>query len=441
MVGGRIIARSLDVEGHPIVGEHEFSLAAGEETDFTFGYNIDIGEPRADRTHAYELRIPAPDPTRTEPEAPVDFVTRVAAFNDVMRIGIAPKLSKWEEIEGTQTAMVEAAAIGPLDDGATYSIGIDDAEGGSVRSQIFRLNENDGRATIALDATSRAKAEGGTLWLARMGADPAQPPERISSVAIAELPRPKARLRIAPESVRIAPESVSDGRTLFVQFDVENAGDAAAQRYTAALYDGDPATGGRVLYSHFGNRRIAGRALRPGERERIQLRWDTFESAGERDVWLAIDAGRLKGASTPEDLKLHRPIRVRTKADLKYAETRTQISRLAGERFRYAFTTQVQNAGETDAEFVTVQIYRRNESPPAEPANRLALTQGEMLVESLVERVPANGSVEVQLVWEPDPERYSAELLELIGDKFLAVYQLKGSQQRAAALYRGSRDR
>lgn len=255
----------------------------------------------------------------------------------------------------------------------------------------------------------------GTVWLAREADIPTSPPLRLSSAPLSAIPRPGARLRIRPESIRVTPEQPFEGQTILVRFEAENLGDPTRGAVHAALFDRDPELPGQPVVDHMeGVSRVRIDSLGTGERVPVLLRWDPVDNPGARDLWIVLEPGRESPASSGEDLVARRTVVVRKKADLVRGETHVrEAPGSTREKPKFEVSGEVFNQGGIDAINVLVVFYR---SP--------VRTQENVIGEVLLPKVPPGERMEAKIEWSPDPK-------ELAGAPPSPNHQLKLNWRRA----------
>ena len=107
-----------------------------------------------------------------------------------------------------------------------------------------------------------------------------------------------------------------NGQTVFVTVQVRNSGQAPAKNLEVEIFDDNPLQRGKPLEDVVGwtETRIA--MIRPGESEKICLRWDPFQNAGEHSIWAKADPRNVIRETDEQDNQAYRVLVVRKKADL-----------------------------------------------------------------------------------------------------------------------------
>lgn len=189
---------------------------------------------------------------------------------------------------------------------------------------------------------------------------------------------------LRPESIRVSPETLSDGLTVFVDGEIENGGGSISPVTTLGLYAEDEETFEKPLRNITSSQAHEVGPLKPGERRPFRLRWDPTSNAGTYSIVVAVDPRGVVVESNKENNSAKVPIRVRTK--MKLVSGNISWTESAGEM---VLTAQVLNMGETDAGQVMVNFYA---SPEQKEEGKIG--------EVLVPRVPAGQTVDAVLVWD-----------------------------------------
>ncbi|MCE5229686.1 C25 family cysteine peptidase [bacterium] len=234
-----------------------------------------------------------------------------------------------------------------------------------------------------------------------------------------------ARVRIVAASIKHTPDPVTEGRTVFVNFEVENAGQGVSAPMRTELLDAPPEKGGQPLFVQPFMPEPEIPALGAGRTWPVTLRWDPVYNAGVKKVWI-----HLKPVSGPapanaiEQLAAH-SIFARTKWDLflarKVNASASDEDRAVG---RYRFHAFVGNRGETDARGVEVSFFTGPEK-----------RDDQLMGKVIIPRVPAaaggkSGEAEAVLLWTFDKTKYPR-----LNTKNLLVtveMRLLGSSQRTS---------
>jgi hypothetical protein len=228
-----------------------------------------------------------------------------------------------------------------------------------------------------------------------------------------------ARLRLRPESIGFSPEEPTEGETVFVTVEVENAGDRASGPAVIALYTGDPDAGGTPADNRAGVARDRLPPLGAGRVRSVRLRWDPVNNAGESELWIGMEA--LGGGEAPPraDRIAATTIRALTKARLRAVNFRVLSNPEDIRRRRRHFHVDVFNDGESTARNVSVRFYRGRPSPET------------LLHEEILAEVPptsADRPIAVHYAWSfaRNEDLYDADGRQLV---FEALVGLQGSRE------------
>ena len=283
-----------------------------------------------------------------------------------------------------------------------------------------------GAATFNLDRYTLERLKNGMLILDQATSGSAGTTKTLTTAnVLGKLPleriaRHQARLRIVPGSVSTRPKRPSEGETVFVDFQVENAGDLAAEPAMMQLLDGRPEKGGKEVNdsTQQGHQKLP--RLAPGRRLPLTLRWDPTGNAGRQTVWLYLvaDYGD-QGARKHNDLA-RVDVEAVTKARLAVGRTWPEAQPKDLEEHRLTLNAEIKNTGQTDAHNVMVSFYR---SRLQTPENKLGEVE--------VKHVAGGGSSTASFVWDFDPLRDMVSGTQL--PKPTVQIWLKGSTQRISS--------
>ncbi len=305
-------------------------------------------------------------------------------------------------------------------------------DGAEIANRQLRLDPGEARdVALPVPWTGDAGALEAVLTPSRPP-DDAQAPlvERLAfavagdKVTTRTAPVSAARVRIVPASIKHEPEPVTEGQTIHVMFEVENAGQAPSAPFFAELLDDAPEKGGKVLPMQPVLPPVEIPALGPGRTWPVTLRWDPVYNAGVRKVWLRLrPVSGPPSANAVEQTASH-SIFVRTKWKLTRSrpirqDKRTEEDRKAGV---YRLHAYVGNLGQTEAHGVEVTFFTGPEKRDDQVMGRVILP-----------RVPAAtnngiGEAEAELVWTLDPKKYPG--LSPAHVKVTIEIRLLGSTQR-----------
>lgn len=241
-------------------------------------------------------------------------------------------------------------------------------------------------------------------------------PERTNTLAVTLRSEMLPNLRVVEDSIRVSPDHLAEGLTVFVEGEVENAGAQPSWPVRAALFAADDDTQRNALRSLAGQPRDRLPGLLPGERTTFRLRWDPLDNRRAEAIQLLVDSEKSLVESDKAGNVVHVPVEIKS-------TWRLQPERIVVRRGRpgtLVLTAIFSNVGETDAQRVSVFFFADSEQSEE---NRLG--------EVLVERVRAGETLEVPFEWDlagwdPDVERNPSFTLAL-----------KGSLQRVSSVADG----
>ena len=226
-----------------------------------------------------------------------------------------------------------------------------------------------------------------------------------------------ASLIIPEESIRVYPETLSDGLTVFVEGVIRNESAVRTGPVFLSLFHGDDEALEEPLPDLTSVRDYRFTALLPGEQRPFRLRWDPMDNAGEYAIRVVADPEERLALRSRTAAGALIPLSVRTKArlvtgDVLIGEGDTENS--------MRLVAEVGNTGETDARQVVVNFYYAQDQ-----------REDTKVGEVLVRRVPAGSTELVEFVWEPDREEI-ARLVEPVQPSFTIA--LRGSLQRVSSV-------
>lgn len=238
---------------------------------------------------------------------------------------------------------------------------------------------------------------------------------KAEPLPVSPLERRRPNLRFVEGSLRVRPARPTEGETVYVDLEIENAGNANTDPASVELLQTPPAQGGEPATDMMQNgpRQIS--PLAPGRRMPVTLRWDPVGNAGARTLYARLHlASAIDSAHDPLTSVT---VAARTKSSLKLGKVEVETNPRDFEAHRVTLKAVVKNTGQTDAHSVMVSFYR---SGVVAPENKLGETE--------IKTVPGEGEAEARLVWSFDPLRDMVK-----GTQFpqpTVQVWLKGSQQR-----------
>ncbi|MBI1292359.1 hypothetical protein GC173_14155 [bacterium] len=222
-------------------------------------------------------------------------------------------------------------------------------------------------------------------------------------------------LRIVPEYVKVTPEVLSDGVTIFVALDIENVGGSLSDPVSINIYNADDSSFESPLrdMTRRGPQMLP--ALEPGGRLSIRLRHDPWRNAGDQLIAAVIDADGLQPESNRENNRVTIPLHVLRKWKLVPGALTLGPGPQPG---ILRLLAEVGNSGEVDARGVTVTFYKSRTQ-----------TEDQRLSEIDLDHVEAQTTRTLTFDWSPTRE----DLLNGLPEPSFSV-SLKGSQQRVSSV-------
>lgn len=240
----------------------------------------------------------------------------------------------------------------------------------------------------------------------------------IDSTKIKDIAIESPRVRIAPGSIHHWPEHPVDGETIYVGFEVENAGTALGHRtMKAELYGTEGDGKDKKLPSQNDHPQPRIGKLGAGRRSECVLRWDPMKNAGLQTVRIDIGRGKSRSTETLADETAQYQIYVKSKYDLARGEIGSRRSKEDKAGGRYTLFAEVLNRGEADAHNVEVKFFDGAEQTP-----------GHMLGAVLIPVIPGKGKTRAEFLWRPDSAQYDEAALTTL--RPTVQVGLKGSKQR-----------
>jgi hypothetical protein len=260
------------------------------------------------------------------------------------------------------------------------------------------------------------------LKMILMDDSPSTPVEMSGNFKIRSIQRTQPNLRIIPQSISESPSNPTDGETVFIEFEVLNAGNELSHECNPALYDQDPVEGGKKLpvQSQL-DITIPNKIppLGPGRSHIHKLRWDPVMNAGVQDVWISLNTGQVKDDPAYRDQVVKYQFYVRSKSRLtQKVPIKVYQKKEDVDISRFRIVAEVENEGETEARNVEVVFYMTEGE--MEKDNRLGLMD--------IDVIPPGKSRKVELVWDYRKEDFPGDKSPLL--KPTTQVHLKGSSQR-----------
>lgn len=218
----------------------------------------------------------------------------------------------------------------------------------------------------------------------RLNAGPAPATLPLADARILE-----PRLRIVPGSVSWRPRPPTQGQTVFVSCEIENAGTATSAPCGVELRKDGP--GGESLPDAMGTARRDVPRLAPGRRAAVEMRWDPFDNVGANKIQIRLDPG-TGIPSNPAEQVVAFEITALTKASFKVNRTWAEAGRNDILANRINLFAEVANNGQTDARRVMVSFYKGTTQTLQTEIGQVEL-----------DRIPGVGKTRAHYVWNFQP--------------------------------------
>ncbi len=406
---GPVGVRAMRLASGPAaaVGETSLTISADDSREISFEFD----EPGSTEPIAYQLTLSPPWPA-DDPSIAVEPTTRVVLPPATDWSGFLPALSSRQFQGDAWRAQVVIGRGG----GGLAPRRLVLRHGDRPTSWALNFSPAPGWERAEQTLTVPGDIETATLELFAEDALSSAP---LVVLPLARIPIEQPRLRIVPGSIRHRPENPTDGETIFIAFEVENAGNALSRPAQPALLDAPPEERGGVLPSQTGLPPASIPPLGAGRRMPVELRWDPIKNEGMQRIWVDLRAAR---GNEPKSQEQVAPYSLYVRAKSRLVRKRAPwIEQTAEDRMarRVKLNVEIANEGETDARNVLVSFFHGEEKTDE---NLLGVVE--------IERVPAERSAIAQLVWE-----YGDEDLDAQGkfkEGFSTEIRLKGSAQRTA---------
>lgn len=303
-------------------------------------------------------------------------------------------LSQLSVDEGDNLGKLTARAA-VSDPGTSWSARLKTATGAILSTNSLTLESigaDQALATleVVLNRSRRADMINGTIELLKHESTPSV----VDRLAFNQVDVARPDLRIIDETIRYEPRNPPEGETIFVQFDVENTGQAPADQITAMLFDDRPDHNARPLTNALHETRIPLPALAPGNRTSLSLRWDPVRNAGAKTIWIYVGNGLPSQVDFNPDVMKSLEVTARTKADLEIGRIWSEADERDRKYNRVTLNLEVRNEGQTEARDIVVSFYRSDIQIPEN-----------LLGEVMLDQVPAEGSTVASYTWNYDPAK------------------------------------
>ncbi len=193
-------------------------------------------------------------------------------------------------------------------------------------------------------------------------------------------------LGFVEDSIRVSPESPSEGGTIFISGEIRNEGGAISAPVALLPYSDEDTSLTQPLrdLARSPGRDLA--AMKPRETRSFRLRWDPAGVSGNRTIVLAIDPSGAGADGNPSNNRVSVPLSIRSKARLVPAGLRLERGENGASIVLHA---SVSNPGETDSKPVVVNFHRSGQQ-----------TDDTKIGEVILPRVPAGSTVEAVYTWD-----------------------------------------
>lgn len=381
---GKISARGTlslvarDRQSTQSLGVEEIELAAGAKKDVSFPL---AGQREFPATITADLTLPSPPddvglPQNAQLEKPLAGPAGTRGW-------VPGSLQIERETAGPGTRIAALAQVN--DKKSTASLHMRDGRQAAANALVAVPGESASimQTSFSLNRAMLDQLAGGSIRLNEPGASAIALPLDQGRVM-------EPRLRIVPGSVRWRPRRPTEGQTIFVSCEVENAGAAPSTPCGIELRKGTPGIA-EPLPDAMGTARRDVPRLAPGRRVPIEMRWDPFNNAGHNQVRIALESGSGAPAN-PADQIASIDIEALTKAAFKVNKVWAEAGRNDILANRMNLKASISNNGQTEARHVMVSFYRGKTQTPETEVGQIEL-----------ERVAGDTTIEARAVWNFKP--------------------------------------
>ena len=229
----------------------------------------------------------------------------------------------------------------------------------------------------------------------------------LDSLELASLAVQRPLLRVRAGSISHEPRNPTDGDTIWISFEIENAGNALSMPALPRLYGRDPSLRPEPLPVQSLNTPEGVPALGPGRTRAVRLRWDPIENAGKQTIWIDLNSNVRDEAARRQQRSSYSFL-VHSKSDPRIVRG-LRVVRSTEERVEGSATLEVviANLGETDSRPLEVVFYRTRDYREEDVIGRVT-----------IDRLEAGEERPIRQYWpDYDPETVPGVELRLIGSK------------------------
>ena len=341
-------------------------------------------------------------------------------------IGFIPRLSHLEIPHARRSGKLMVTVLSNFNPGDDYlldhPVKTSDSRG-TATLEFGHLNDiYMAEWVFPLDSDFYKALDAAELELIRVDDGPGSRTEILRTLNLHSIPQKQPHLRIEPQSISQKPPNPTDGQTVFIEFEVHNAGNMVSRETRPVLYDENPAKGGEKLplqSQPAGNGQHIIPPLGPGRSKSCQLRWDPIRNAGVQDIWISLNTGRSENDPVYGEQVIKYQFYVRSKHRLTQdvpIEVYQKPEDVGISRFR--IKAEIANEGETKASNVEVIFFMTETEMQRD--NPLGTVD--------VDVIPPGKSRRVEFVWDYRKEDFMDVEQPLL--KPTTHVRLKGSAQR-----------
>lgn len=176
-----------------------------------------------------------------------------------------------------------------------------------------------------------------------------------STEAIKKLPD----LAVSSTDLYLLKEKYIEGETVFLDVVVHNYGSTTAKNVEVVGYEGNPKKGGKLLSNMASWDFPIIDSLPPYTSKKVRLRWDAFNNAGDKEIFVVIDPHDYIKEEKEDNNMAFIKFHVNTKPNLIILHK--EVVKQSIEEFQKSRTAtllaKIANIGESDAKNVVVQFY------------------------------------------------------------------------------------
>lgn len=178
-------------------------------------------------------------------------------------------------------------------------------------------------------------------------------------------------LRLTPDDITFKPEKPTEGHTVFIKVNINNAGTIDAYDVKVEGFLGNPDSAKKLMNASNNTSSVTIPAIAVGKSETAILRWDPIKNQGKNNIFVRASARESLPELNAANNVANKELTARTKAKFRTLELKAEQAPAKRDEIRLVAT--IQNIGETDAVGAVTIFYKSSKQEKSDVLGEVEL--------------------------------------------------------------------